>query len=420
MRAALLALLLTAPALAQGGSQEQALTGLATAALALLLVWRRRCKLLPQYMPGDVRPTLKEAPPVKPAEKPAPVAPPVEPAPASAPLEFAPPVAAEAHPVEELVFEKAAAPEPEPEPELDPASLESAFLELQGQFEEQAAQLASRLQTEWAAMRAFVQQPRSAEPGLPALEIPEVEVLGRQPPTTADPVAPPDEIDGRGWSEPAENGVRSRGEEFLGPLTDPGQPPGPTNARPYYRERRVEVEGLVFREITRGIVVGKQLHIQESARFPQQGIPTLLELHRHRAREAGLPVAYRLWMTADHSVRVFATRAQVQALEPLLLELPAAVRARVPDLLVAPDLGGRVDWEGAYFQYDNGRPATHAVLSDASMVALRHGLQPDEARAALAQGLAGHLGEEHLPILLEQWDEVAFEPALQLKMRLLS
>lgn len=415
MRTALLAFLLTAPALAQGGSQEHALTGLATAALALLLVWRRRCKQLPQYMPGDVRPTLAEAP--APVKAPAPPAPAPEPPPA--PLEFTPPPA-EPAPVEELVFEKPVAPAPEPEPEFDPAPLESAFLELQGQFEEQAAQLASRLQTEWAAMRAFVEQSRPAEPGPAALEIPEVELLGAAQSTTADPVPPPDEIDGRGWSEPAENGVRARGEEFLGPLTDPAQPPGPTNARPYYRERRVEDDALVFREITRGIVVGKQLQIQESARFPEQGIPSLLALHRTRAAQAGVPVAYRLWLTADHAVRIFATRSQVQALEPLLLELPAAVRARVPDLLVAPDLGGRVDWEGAYFQFENGRPATHAVLSDAAMVALRHGLQPDEARVALARGLAGHLGEEALPVLLEQWDEVVFEPARELKMRLLA
>lgn len=424
MRAALLVLAMLAPAAAQTPAElTSAQVGLACVVVALILVWKRRCKQLPQYLPGDIRPTLKAAPgPTPRSQEPAPVAAAAVAASPPPQMEFeAPPTPP---PAEDLVFEKAPTAEPEPplpEPELDPAELESMLLEIQGQFEEQAAQLAVRLENEWKSMQTFLEQARSDQAGPEPIAIPDVEAFGPELRTTANPVPAPDEISGQGWSEPAENGVRSRDGEFLGPLGDPAQPPGPTNARAYYRERRVEEDGLVFREITRGIVVGRQLQVQESSRYPEQGILTLLERHKQRAAEAGAPVAYRLWLTKDHAIKVYATKHQVRQLEPALMELPAQARSKLPDLLVARDLGGRVDWEGAYLQDAEGRPATHAVLADDCMIALRHGLEPAQLKSALAYGLGESLeagsGETHL-VLLEQWDDIQFEPARELKGRL--
>ncbi len=383
-----LVLLLTAPAWAQGASaQESAMTGLGCALVGLILVWKRRCKQLPQYLPGDVRPTLQVG---APRQVPPPKAMPLpEPELVKAPTAPPPQIEFEYTPVkkapEDLVFEPAPAPPPpEPEPEFDPAPLEEQFLEIQGQFEQRAADFAQRLEQEWQAMQAFLQQPREAVPGPLAVAIPEIEALGPEQATTGNPAPPPDEIDPKGWSEPAENGVRARNGEFLGPLGDPSQPPGPTNARAYYRERRIEGD-VVFREITRGIVVGRQLQIQESARYPEHGIPTLLEAHKRYAAEAGAPVAFRVWLTAERAIRIFGTLKQAQAVEAALLELPS--REKVPDILVARDLGGRVDWEGNYFHDEEGRPQTHAVLRDDTMLALRHGLEPAALKAALEEGL---------------------------------
>ncbi|GMU57759.1 MAG: hypothetical protein AMXMBFR33_69050 [Candidatus Xenobia bacterium] len=456
---AVFVLLLTLPALAQGSAaQESALTGLGAAVAALLIVWRRRCRVLPQYLPGDLRAELKPAPGRK-APPPSPLTerPPVpeetavrEPEPAPD-LEFAP---APAPPEEDLVFETPIIPPgvvPMDVPVIDPARLESDLLELQGQFEAMAGELAAKLEAQWHRLVEFLEQARANLTGgvLPEEPAPMgPESLGPELVTHALLTDPPAELDGQGWSEPGEGGVRSRtlGEhgEFLGPLANPEAPAGAENPRAFYRERRVEQDGLAFREITRGVVAGRRLQILECARYPEHGLDSLLAVHRARAEAAGVPVGYRVFLTRSHSIRLFATLPQVHRLEPVLLGLPQVVRERLGDLLIAPDLGGRVDWEGRYAQDEAGRPATHAVLVGSGMLALRADLLTDGnlTRTALGHGL-GHLldagrsqsspwGEppfvsaraaanaqedfaETHRVLLEQWDDPVLEKVRRLK-----
>ncbi len=456
---AIIVLLLTLPALAQGSAaQESALTGLGAAVAALLIVWRRRCRVLPQYLPGDLRADLKpvpvrKAPPASPLTE-RPPAPAKEPAPAPD-LEFAPAPPPEPVPTEEdLVFEAPLIPPgvvPMDVPVIDPARLESDLLELQGQFETMAGELAASLEAHWHKLVEFLEQARANLTGgeLPPESAPAgPDSLGPELVSHARWTDPPAELDGQGWSEPGEGGVRSRtrGEhgEFLGPLANPEAPAGADNPRAFYRERRVEQDGLAFREITRGVVVGRRLQIVECARYPEHGLDSLLAVHRARAEAAGAPLGYRVFLTRSHSIRLFATLPQVLRLEPLLLGLPQAVRERVPDLLVSPDLGGRVDWEGRYAQDEAGRPATHAVLVGSDKLALRTDLLAHEglARTALGHGLGHFLdaGRSQSPpwgeppfvsaraaanaqedfaethrVLLEQWDDPVLEKVRRLK-----
>ncbi|MCE7873102.1 hypothetical protein DYH09_22370, partial [bacterium CPR1] len=336
-------------------------------------------------------------------------------------------------------------------PVIDPARLESDLLELQGQFEVMAGELAASLEAHWYTLVEFVEQARANLTGGVTPEQPTPagpESLGPDLVTHERLSDPPAELDGQGWSEPGEGGVRSRtrGEhgEFLGPLANPEAPAGAENPRAFYRERRVEQDGLAFREITRGVVAGRRLQILECARYPEHGLDSLLAVHRSRAEAARVPVGYRVFLTRSHSIRLFATLAQVRRLEPLLLGLPPVVRERLSDLLIAPDLGGRGDWEGQYGQDEAGRPATHAVLVGSDKLALRADLLAHESltRTALFHGL-GHLldkgrsqsspwGEppflsaraaasaqedfaETHRVLLEQWDDPVPEKVRRLK-----
>ncbi len=452
---AAIVVLLTLPALAQGSAaQESALTGLGAAVAALLIVWRRRCRVLPQYLPGDLRADLKPAPARKAPPSPLaerPPAPPAEPKTPDLSFETAPEPAPQD---EDLVFESQTPLLPAAVVEvdvIDPARLESELLELQGRFESLAGELAASLEARWHELVAFLEEARARLTGgeLPEEPVPGgPDCLGPELLTHTDLTAPPAELDGQGWSEPGEGGVRSRtrGEhgEFLGPLANPEAPAGADNPRAFYRERRVEHEGLAFREITRGVVVGRRLQILECARYPEQGLDSLLVVHRARAEAAAVPVGYRVFVTRSHSIRLFATLPQVHRLEPLLLGLPLQVRERLSDILIAPDLGGRVDWEGRYGQDEAGRPATHAVLVGSDLLALRADLLTDESltRTALFHGL-GHLldagrsqsapwGEapfvsaqaaanaqedfaETHRVLLEQWDHPVLEKVRRLK-----
>ncbi|MEW6279397.1 MAG: hypothetical protein AB1758_12280 [Candidatus Eremiobacterota bacterium] len=374
--------------------------GLAASLGALALVWGYRSGYLPAYLPADLAARLRDrsqAPVIPRPEPPAEVAPPPESVTAEAPPE---PASAP----EPDLFDPSTPPEPQPPRAPDPADLVRRWMEAQGEFELGVSGFVEQAQEEWSGLERFLrgiharyQAARAelegfldslgeerdglvASSGVVLRADPEVGAVPLTPCAVAEPLDPPAELDAEGWGEPNAEGVRSRlrpdpvdperppYHEFLGPPNDPGQPASSANPRPYYSERQVDG----FREIVRGAVAGRTFTVHEQCRWVDpdslaQGDPREVRLTPSRS--------VKIWGPGD--------------IEPILWTLPAGLRERVPDLVLAPDPGGPVDWAGRYRVDREGRAVTFSSLVGPGRVALRTDLleRPVLLRAVLEDAL---------------------------------
>ncbi|MEW6282950.1 MAG: hypothetical protein AB1758_30335 [Candidatus Eremiobacterota bacterium] len=382
-------LLLTLPAVAD----REAGMGLAASALAMVLMWRWRSRYVPWQLTAETRARHQrhEAGPGTALSLIAPEPPTSEPTPELEP--------------EPDLFQRPPAEAPELASRLDQAR--SEFERDAGRFLEQTEaswrdleaslrELHRRYQSARACLTAYLNGlaerdallAEAASRGLALNPSPAPCPAPSPPPSTSDPAEPPSELEAQGWSEPNPEGIRSRMSpegipEFL---AEPAQPGGP---RAYYRERLVE--GM--REIVRGQVQGKTLQLLECARWVDPA--SLISGEPHT-----LPPGVRIW-------------GPCEGLEEALWTLPLEVLGKLPDLVLAPDLGGRVDWQGAYVRDATGRVRSNTSLAEPGRIYLRSDLTqvPALFRAALLHALGRLEGED-----AEAW-RLRWEPEPQARVR---